>query len=99
MIQKMLLNNVDTTVRFGITGYARSEQAKEMFYYLSEFTELREWETVKQLENHLLNQSIVSLPDVLLIEVDECEECFAMIEKFQKNILLKGMIIVLLSDH
>jgi lipopolysaccharide/colanic/teichoic acid biosynthesis glycosyltransferase len=90
---------VDSTIRFGITSFAKSTYAREAIYNLSEFAELRPCESLKALELHLLDQSIVSLPDVLLLEIDECEECFDVIEKFKRNIVLKGIITVLLSDH
>jgi lipopolysaccharide/colanic/teichoic acid biosynthesis glycosyltransferase len=90
---------VDSSIRFGITGYVNSPFAKEAVYNLSECADIRECESLQMLEEHLLNQSIVTLPDVLLIEVDDCGECFGLIKKLQSNPVLNGIITVLLSDH
>ncbi|MCD6011765.1 MAG: wcaJ 1 [Flavipsychrobacter sp.] len=98
-MEHKLLLDVESTTRFSITGYLSSIFAKEAAYCFAEYAEFKECESLRKLERYLMDQSITTLPDVLLIEIDEREECFRMIEKFRKNILLKGMIIVLLSDQ
>lgn len=49
------------------------------------------------LENYLNEQSFLSLPDILLIEIDAEESCFHFIRKLKKNPMLNGIIIVLLG--
>ncbi|MDF3077642.1 MAG: glycosyl transferase [Sphingobacteriaceae bacterium] len=56
-------------------------------------------DTLSELENYLNEQSLLSMPDVILLEADEDGECFQYIEKFNHNPLLHGLIIVLLSPH
>lgn len=47
--------------------------------------------------NYLSEQNISSLPEVLLIEADAHGRCFDLVAREQRNPLLKGLIIVLLS--
>lgn len=53
--------------------------------------------TAAQFNNYLAEQSLNSLPEVILIEADEQENCFKVIENIRNNALLKGLIIVLLA--
>lgn len=52
---------------------------------------------LKCLEAHLNEQSFLSLPDILLIEIDPDDQYYAFVEKLKKNVILNGMIIVLLG--
>ncbi|MBL4676123.1 MAG: sugar transferase [Mucilaginibacter sp.] len=54
-------------------------------------------DSVEELETFLGEQSIISVPEIILVEVDKDEECFAMVERLRKNMLMNGMIIVILS--
>src|ERR1700733_553245 len=49
------------------------------------------------LEEYLGNQSILSVPEIILMEVDEQGECFTLVEKLKNNFLFNGVIIVLIS--
>jgi len=53
--------------------------------------------SLTELEDYLGNQSILSVPEIILMEVDEQGECFALVEKLKSNFLFNGVIIVLLS--
>ncbi|EOR94994.1 Undecaprenyl-phosphate galactosephosphotransferase [Arcticibacter svalbardensis MN12-7] len=53
--------------------------------------------TIKTLEKFLNDQSLLTLPDILLIEADFKGEWINVISNIKKNPLLGGMIIVLLS--
>jgi lipopolysaccharide/colanic/teichoic acid biosynthesis glycosyltransferase len=50
-----------------------------------------------QLEEYLGNQSILTIPEIILLEVDENGDCFSLIERLKKNFLFNGLIIVLIS--
>lgn len=52
---------------------------------------------VSQVEDFLGNQSILTLPEIILLEVDERGECFDLVERVKHNPLFSGLIIVLLS--
>jgi lipopolysaccharide/colanic/teichoic acid biosynthesis glycosyltransferase len=49
------------------------------------------------LEEYLGNQSILSVPEIILMEVDEQGECFSLVERLKNNFLFNGVIIVLVS--
>lgn len=98
-MQQQLSNiNVNSSLRARIVGCVRSEHARELLDELSLCTDFYECETLAELNEYLLNQSLLSLPEVLLLEVDERGDCFKLIEKLRANIMLKGLIVVLLSD-
>ncbi|WP_428331030.1 sugar transferase [Mucilaginibacter sp.] len=54
-------------------------------------------ESLPKLEEYLGNQSILTLPEIILLEVDENGECFKLIERLKGNFLFNGLIIVLIS--
>lgn len=54
-------------------------------------------DTITQLEEYLGNQSILTVPDIILIEVDANGECFKLVKELKKSFLTNGAIIVLLS--
>ena len=53
--------------------------------------------SLDELMEFLDNQSILTLPDVILIEADNDGECFKFIEQIKKNALWRELIIVLIS--
>jgi hypothetical protein len=56
-------------------------------------------DTLADLDTYLGDQSILSIPDIILVEVDPDEKCFLLIEKLRKNFLMNGLIIVMLSTR
>ncbi len=62
------------------------------------FTVHRE-NNIENLDAYLKDLSLFTLPDVILLEVDQANECFSYIEKLKKNALLKGLVIVLLTGE
>jgi lipopolysaccharide/colanic/teichoic acid biosynthesis glycosyltransferase len=48
-------------------------------------------------KNYLDSRSLLSLPDIILIEVDDNKDCFEQISYIKSNPLLHGLIIVLLG--
>lgn len=55
--------------------------------------------TPDRFNAYLAQLSLSSLPEILLIEADEQENCFALIENIRKSTLLRGLIIVLLASE
>jgi lipopolysaccharide/colanic/teichoic acid biosynthesis glycosyltransferase len=53
--------------------------------------------TLEELKEFLDNQSILTLPDVIIIETDKNGDCFKFIEQIKKNALWRELIIVLIS--
>jgi lipopolysaccharide/colanic/teichoic acid biosynthesis glycosyltransferase len=56
-------------------------------------------DTLADLETYLGNQSILTIPDIILVEVDKDEKCFELVEKLRENFLMNGLIIVMLSTN
>lgn len=54
--------------------------------------------SMRRFQEFLANQSILTLPDVVLLEIDPEGKCFELVEQIKKDSLLKGLIIVLLSS-
>lgn len=54
---------------------------------------------IDALDEYLKDQSIYTLPDVIILEVDDKGLCFDYIEKLKKNVLLKGLVIILLGKE
>lgn len=55
--------------------------------------------TLQDVDVFLNEQSIYTLPDVILLEVDPEKKCFDYIAKLKKNVLLKGLVIILLNKE
>ncbi|TWR31044.1 sugar transferase [Mucilaginibacter pallidiroseus] len=55
--------------------------------------------TIADLEQYLGDQSILSIPDIILVEVDKDEKCFELVTNIRKNFLLNGVIIVMLATR
>lgn len=51
----------------------------------------------EDFKRYLDQQSLLTLPDIILIEVDDNKNCFDQIREIKKNPLLQGLIIVLLG--
>jgi lipopolysaccharide/colanic/teichoic acid biosynthesis glycosyltransferase/CheY-like chemotaxis protein len=56
-------------------------------------------DTLQDLDDYLGNQSILTIPDIILVEVDKDEKCFTLVEKLRQNFLMNGLIIVMLSTR
>lgn len=60
---------------------------------------INQHKTLEELQNYLDDQSILTLPDVILIETDSAGACFTFIEKIKKNPLYRELIIVLIASQ
>nr|WP_294945482.1 sugar transferase [uncultured Mucilaginibacter sp.] len=56
-------------------------------------------DTLNDLEGYLGNQSILTIPEIILVEVDKDEKCFSLVEKLRENFLMNGLIVVMLSTR
>jgi len=54
---------------------------------------------IPQLEEYLAEQSILSMPDILLVEADDAPATLAFVERIKKNSLFKQMLIVLIASQ
>lgn len=55
--------------------------------------------SLEELKTYLDNQSILTLPDVILLEADNAGESFSFIEKLKKNPLWRELIIVVIATE
>ena len=55
--------------------------------------------SLEELKTYLDNQSILTLPDIILLEADSEGVCFSFIEKIKKNPLWRELIIVLIASE
>ncbi|MEB0261267.1 MULTISPECIES: sugar transferase [unclassified Mucilaginibacter] len=56
-------------------------------------------DTLQDLENYMGDQSILTIPDIILVEVDKDEQCFELVNRLRQNFLMNGLIIVMLSTR
>ena len=56
-------------------------------------------QSLRELKRYLNNQSILSLPDIILMETDSAGHCFTFIEEIKKNPLWRELIIVVLATE
>ena len=78
-------------------AYAGLELRDSVAAELTKYFQIIYNDSPAQLESYMGNQSILSIPEIILLEVDEAGECFLLIERLKKNFLFNGLIIVLIS--
>jgi len=69
----------------------------ELLPRLNEDFEVHSESNIDELDAYINDQSIYTLPDVIILEVDDQLNCFSYITKLKKNVLLKGLVIILLG--
>ncbi|HMI01348.1 MAG TPA: sugar transferase [Pedobacter sp.] len=91
-------NNLSVTPHKSISLlYSAPWFAKELLPGLNASFEVHSESNIEHLDNYLRDQSLFTLPDVILLEVDDAHECFDYVNKLKKNVLLKGLVIILLG--
>lgn len=78
-------------------AYVSSESEEELVHDLKQHFMVKHVLSFNAFEDYLSEQSILSLPDILLMEIDDEEYCFTLVEKIKKNPMLHGLLIVLLA--
>jgi lipopolysaccharide/colanic/teichoic acid biosynthesis glycosyltransferase len=94
-MQQIDLNNNAMGIR--VAAYADAVVNDQLLQHLSSQFQIYNAESIDQLNEYLQNQSLLTLPEILLIEIDKEGKCFKLVEAIQGNAMLKGLIIVLLS--
>jgi lipopolysaccharide/colanic/teichoic acid biosynthesis glycosyltransferase/CheY-like chemotaxis protein len=80
-------------------AYAGSEFKEKISNGLNEGFKIAYSNSIDQLNDYLGEQSILSVPDIILVEVDAEGKWIKMVEEVKKSFLLNGLIIVLLSSN
>lgn len=98
-LENMTLSEINTSANHKSISllYAAPSFASDLLPQLKTFFAVTDVETVVDVDTFLNEQSIYTLPDVILMEVDQEGKCFDYIVKLKKNVLLKGLVIVLLN--
>ncbi|RZJ83674.1 MAG: sugar transferase [Chryseobacterium sp.] len=82
--------------QISILVYAKSF-GTELTNKLSSTFNVHNESSLDSLDTYLKEQSLFSLPDVIILEVDTDLTVFKYVNKLKENALLKGLVIVLLS--
>lgn len=72
---------------------------EELIQHLTSVFNAHKEPSLESLESYLKEQSLFNLPDVILLEVDNELECFSFVKRLKKDVLLKGLVIVLLCKE
>ncbi|GAB3918971.1 sugar transferase [Mucilaginibacter boryungensis] len=80
-------------------AYAGTELRDLIFAELPAHYQIFASPDIPQLDEYLAEQSILSMPDIIVAEVDEAGETLKFVERIKKNNLFKQMLIVLVSKE
>jgi CheY-like chemotaxis protein len=80
-------------------AYAGTELRDLIFAELPAHYQIFASPDIPQLDEYLAEQSILSMPDIIVAEVDEAGETLKFVERIKKNSLFKQMLIVLVSKE
>jgi len=92
------LNMLPTTTGMKLKVAHAGNDFKQLVY--EEFMEsyhISFYDSFQHLGEVLHQQTVLELPDVLLLEIDSNDRCFAFIEEIKKNRHLHGLLILLLT--
>lgn len=56
-------------------------------------------QSIPEFEQYIQELPLTNLPEIILLEVDKEGKCFKLVEAIKKNLLLKGLIIVLIAEN
>jgi len=79
--------------------FSSATYESELLTHLSSKFQLHVESNVNSLDAYLKEQSLFSLPDVIILEVDKELKCFDFVRVLKQNALLKGLVIILLANE
>ena len=91
----VVVNSTKNTIRLLYSG---SSFTTEVLMVLQQSFVVHAEANIDYCESYLKEQSLFNLPDVIIIEVEDTQKCFAFISKIKKDPLLKGLVLILLSN-
>jgi len=77
--------------------YAGNAFLTELLPELQRHFKVETHQEIATLGEYISKQTLLSLPDAILIEVDDGGECFRFVEKLKLNTLLREIVIIFLS--
>ena len=84
-------------MRIRIVSCIHSRKASELIAALARQADFRMLSSISLLEESLQQETLLSIPEILLLEVDTAGECFRLVERIRKNVLLSGLFFVMLA--
>lgn len=78
--------------------YAGTELRDSIFAELPEHYQIATSADIDHLEEYLADQSLLTMPDIILAEVDEAGKTLQFVERLRKNSLFKQILVVLISE-
>jgi lipopolysaccharide/colanic/teichoic acid biosynthesis glycosyltransferase len=69
----------------------------ELYPSLSSSFKVHKDRDLEMMKSYLREQSLYSLPDVILLEVDDEHACFDFVDKLKQHPLFKGLVVILLA--
>lgn len=78
-------------------AYAGTELRDAIFAELPAHYQIFANDNITQLDEYLAEQSILSMPDIVVAEVDDAGETLKFVKRIKKNGLFKQMLIVLVT--
>lgn len=88
--------NADTS-NIRVAAFCDAAKA-EVLDQLPGYFKVTSTNSLKEFEEYMLNQSLLTLPEIVLIEIDEAGKCFDLIARIKKDAMLKGLLIVMLAN-
>ena len=87
----------DNAVTHTKIAYAGQSLKNSVGAELNNYFKVSYKDSPAELEEYLKDQSILSLPEIIILEVDVNGQCFNLIERIKKNAFFHGLIVVLIS--
>jgi len=75
----------------------QSDAAKELISQLLQQITCDNCDCMEELERVLQGETLLTLPEILLLEITDDQQGFAVVERIRRNVMLSGMIIIALS--
>jgi hypothetical protein len=69
----------------------------ELLPNLDPYFDIHNEPNLDMLRGYLQEQSLYTLPDVILLEIDEAHECFEIVSKMKAHPIFKGLVFILLT--
>src|SRR5476651_2566454 len=79
-------------------AYAGTELKEMIFAELPAHYQIFACETIAQMDEYLAEQSILTMPDIIVAEADKAGETLAFVERIKKNSLFEKILIVVVRS-
>lgn len=91
---KQIFVNNRETIRVVYAGTGLSEF---IIPFLNDYFHLNSVSGIAELDDYIYQQTLITLPDAILVEVEDVQPCLAFVERLKRNMLLSQIVIIFLS--